>query len=132
MAPIFFEDDTLKMMQKHLDLSTQRQSLIASNISNIDTPGYKTVDLDFQKELKAAMEAQNARIEVTHPLHIAPSKEAVGTPIQVENLPMRNDLNNVSIDREMAVIASNHLMFSFVVDRIAGKFRTLKSVIEEK
>jgi flagellar basal-body rod protein FlgB len=44
---------------------------------------------------------------------------------------VRNDLNNVNIDREMAQLSSNALKFSMVAQMIAGKFKTLKSAIQE-
>jgi flagellar basal-body rod protein FlgB len=50
---------------------------------------------------------------------------------QVEGLTVRNDMNNVNIDREMAQVSTNALKFSMVAQLIAGKFRTLKSVIQE-
>jgi flagellar basal-body rod protein FlgB len=131
MAPVFFDDDSLRMMQRHLDLATQRQSLISANIANVDTPGYKTVDLNFEKELEAAIQGEAASLEITHPNHLPATtpSQGPGTPALVENLSMRNDLNNVSVDREMVLMAQNRLLFDFVAERIAGRIRTMKTVI---
>jgi flagellar basal-body rod protein FlgB len=44
---------------------------------------------------------------------------------------MRNDLNNVNVDREMAQVSTNALRFSMAAQLLGGKFRTLKSAITE-
>jgi len=68
-------------LEQYMDLLSTRQKLVASNIANADTPGYKTKDIDFQNEfLNAAAE-------------IAPHV------IEARDLAARNDGNNVSIDR---------------------------------
>src|SRR5437879_5361250 len=52
-------------IERYLDLLSARQKLVASNIANADTPGYKTRDLDFQSEYRSAIEtAQSRAIEV--------------------------------------------------------------------
>jgi flagellar basal-body rod protein FlgB len=45
----------LDFAQATLDLRSQRESLIAANIANADTPGYKAVDVDFSRDLQAAL-----------------------------------------------------------------------------
>ena len=49
----------------------------------------------------------------------------------MEGLTLRNDLNNVNIDREMSELSTNAMKFSAVSQMIAGKFRTLKAAITE-
>ena len=133
MDKVFFEDNGMHTMEKFLDLSVQRQSLISSNLANVDTPGYKTVDLDFESELKNAVGRQETPLKVTNNRHIPFSGAAAGTARvhQVDGLTIRNDLNNVSVDREMAELSTNALKFSMVAQLIGWKFRNLKSAIIE-
>ena len=133
MSKVFFEDNTMQVMQKFLDLSVQRQSLVSSNLANVDTPGYKTVDLNFEQELQSASGRQGNSIVVTNNRHIAlPAHGIQAASInQVEGLTNRNDLNNVNVDREMAELSTNALKFSMVAQLLLGKFRTLKSAIQE-
>ena len=132
MSKVFFEDNGMRTMERFLDLAVQRQSLISSNVANVDTPGYKTVDLTFEQELKDATAAEGSRLEVTNNLHLPVGTETRSTSVkQVEGLVVRNDLNNVNVDREMAQLSTNAFRFSMVAQLIAGKFRTLKSVIQE-
>ena len=121
-----------------MDLAVRRQKLISSNLSNVDTPGYKTVDIDFEQELQSQMTGstgQGISMAVTDTRHLTTSNGAQGGPPaqarEVEGLTLRNDLNNVSIDREMSELSTNAMKFSAVSQMIAGKFRTLKSAITE-
>jgi flagellar basal-body rod protein FlgB len=135
MPKVFFEDSSMNTMERFMDLAARRQTLIAGNIANVDTPGYRTVDINFEQELETAVEAEGLSMTVTNSRHI-PRKvdiqgQAQGTAQEVKGLTLRNDLNNVSIDREMAEMSTNALKFSTVAQLIAGKFRTLKSAILE-
>jgi flagellar basal-body rod protein FlgB len=134
----FFEDAGMVRMERFMDLAVRRQKLIASNLSNVDTPGYKTVDIDFEQELQSQMTGsagQGISMAVTDTRHLpASSGSQGGLPAQareVEGLTLRNDLNNVNIDREMSELSTNAMKFSAVSQMIAGKFRTLKSAITE-
>ena len=133
MNKVFFEDNGMQVMQKFLDLSVQRQSLISGNLANVDTPGYKTVDLQFEQELQSAVGRQEDALTVTSSRHIPlpANGSQPGSIRQVEGLTIRNDLNNVNVDREMAELSTNALKFSMVAQLLAGKFRTLKSAILE-
>ena len=77
----------LVLIEKFLDLATVRQSLLVSNIANVDTPGYRTQDIDFHGELARALGQDPA----------APLLPMVR---QVPGLLSRPDGNNVSVDRE--------------------------------
>jgi flagellar basal-body rod protein FlgB len=133
MSKVFFEDNNMRTMEKFLDLAVQRQGLIASNVANLDTPGYKTVDLNFQEELQAATASSTLGSGVTNARHIplTPAGRPTGSAQQVQGLTMRNDLNNVNIDREMGALSSNAMRFSMVAQMLLGKFRTLKAAIQE-
>jgi len=132
MNQFFYEDSTMRLMERFLDLSVQRQALVSSNLANVDTPGYKTVDLNFERELNQALEGRGLSMMATDPHHIGNRQgHEIVSPNEVEGLPLRNDLNNVNIDREMAQLSTNALKFSMVAQLIAGKFRTLKNAINE-
>lgn len=88
--------DTLgRDLEQYLDLLSVRQKLTASNIANADTPGYKTRDIDFQTELATALREERS------------SPRA----FEVRGLAVRNDGNNVSIDREARSLAETALRF---------------------
>jgi flagellar basal-body rod protein FlgB len=135
MSRVFFEDPTVGNMERYLDGASRRQSLIASNLSNIDTPGFKTKDVNFEGELKSAMGTQGAMAQVTNDRHMPISLDSPrglpGSVKEVEGLTLRNDLNNVNIDREMARMSMNSMMFSAVAQLIQKKFNGIKTAIVE-
>ncbi|MBL8228701.1 MAG: flagellar biosynthesis protein FlgB [Bryobacterales bacterium] len=95
-----------------MDLLSLRQKLVASNIANIDTPGYKTRDIDFQFEFQTLLED---------------SKPNVIEP----DLPSKNDGNNVSMDREARLLAENAMRFQLASVMAREEFRKIKSAIQE-
>ncbi|MBZ5586337.1 MAG: flagellar basal body protein [Acidobacteriia bacterium] len=95
-----------------MDLLSARQKLVASNIANADTPGYHARDIDFQAELRSA----------------------AGEPpraIETEGLRVKNDGNNVSLDREARLLAENALRFQVASNLMRGQIRLVRSAIEE-
>jgi flagellar basal-body rod protein FlgB len=95
-----------------MDLLAVRQKLVASNIANAGTPGYKTRDVNFEQELRSASSS-------------LPGIE------EVEGLATKNDGNNVSIDRESRLLSENDLRFSVVSQLFKGQVKALKNAIEE-
>jgi len=99
-------------LEKYMDLLAARQKLVASNIANADTPGYHTQDIDFQTEFRNA---------IAGPLQA----------IDVQGLPMKNDGNNVSLDREARLLAENALRFQLATNLLRSQIQTVKSAIDE-
>lgn len=99
-------------LERYLDLLSTRQKLVASNIANADTPGYRTQDIDFQSEF------QNA---------------TAGTPniLEVAGLPVKNDGNNVSLDRESRLLAENALRFNVASSLLHSQISSLRAAIKE-
>ena len=106
-------DRVTTALERYMDLLSARQKLVASNIANADTPGYKTLDLNFQAEFQNQVEG-----------HKPAASEVAG-------LTVKNDGNNVSIDREARLLAENALRFSAASAMLRGHLRTLKTAIDE-
>ena len=100
-------------LEAYLDLLSVRQKLMATNIANADTPGYKTRDVDFQTEFQNLLQGGQAHVT------------------EVAGLKTNNDGNNVSLDREARMLAENALRFSAVSQLLRGQIRTMKSAIDE-
>ena len=97
-----------------MDLLAARQKLVASNIANADTPGYKTKDLDFQFEFMSLIRG--------------------GTPSvnEVAGIPSKNDGNNVSIDREARLLAENAIRFNLAANLMKTQLTLVREAIQEK
>ncbi len=128
-------DQTITTAARALNLRARRHELIIANLANADTPGYKAFDLEMEKAIAAqAGNGPKASLTKTHPNHIP-----VGTarddhlrPYLVRNEDpnnMRGDGNTVNMEREMAGLAENQLMYKASAQILAKKFQSLKSVI---
>ncbi len=100
-------------IERYMSLLSARQKLVASNIANADTPGYKTKDIDFQSELQNQLEALNP------------------TVVEVDGLKTKSDGNNVSMDREARLLAENALKFAIATNLARSELQTIRSAIEE-
>lgn len=108
----------MQALGRFLDLSVVRNSLITSNLANVDTPGYRTVDLNFRQELERA---QNG-----------PELTAL-TPVarRVQGLAERPDGNNVSLEREGLLLAENQLRFATAVQLLRSEFHRILTAVRE-
>ncbi len=89
-----------------------RQKVVASNIANADTPGYKTQDIDFQSEFQSAVNG------------LQPAKT------EVAGLRVKNDGNNVSLDRESRLLAENAMRFNIASNLLRSQLKTVRLAIE--
>jgi flagellar basal-body rod protein FlgB len=108
----------LHLLERFLDLAAQRQGLLSSNIANIDTPGYRTRDIDFHGELLRA--AQNQEDAPTEPF-----------VREVSGLIARPDGNNVSVDREGLLLSQVQLQFSAASQLVKDQFRLITIAIDK-
>jgi flagellar basal-body rod protein FlgB len=125
MKPTNFVDEPLlRQLERALDVMSQRQQLVASNIANVDTPRYRTVDIDFDRALSRALDASTDRTAARRTLdgHLTSDAHAAPPASQeVSGLPVRNDGNNVSLEREMMALRS-----------IRGKYRVATTVARKR
>jgi flagellar basal-body rod protein FlgB len=106
-------------LECYLDLASFRQTLISANLANLDTPGYRTVDVAFQSELAWASMADG---------FAAPLRPVVRP---VEGLIERPDGNNVSLDREGLLLAETQLQYKAATELIRAQFRRILGAIND-
>ena len=99
-------------LEQYMNVVSLRQKLVASNIANADTPGYKTQDLDFQSSFLAALDGG------------APQ------PTEVTGLVTKNDGNNVDLDREARLLAENAMRFSAASNLMRSQLNAVKEAIQ--
>jgi len=105
-------DPIAGQLERYMDLLSARQKLVASNIANADTPGYHTEDIDFQSEFQNAAGLAPRTIEVT-------------------GLAMKNDGNNVSLDRESRLLSENALRFQLASSLMRTEIQSVREAIKE-
>lgn len=115
---------TIDMLSTILDFQSKRHKVIASNIANIDTPGYRTKELVFKKQLENFI-GHRAEITMTKTDQRHLSKQ----PSHV--FEVINSEEEVKIDNEMVKLAENNFMYNLTVELMARKFRGLDNVLKE-
>jgi flagellar basal-body rod protein FlgB len=116
----------LRVLSGALDVGAFRQTLLSSNIANVDTPGYRTRDIDFRHTLASALEGGlNAGLGGASALPMAMAAHAV------KGLIERPDGNNVSADREGLLLADTQLRFTLSAQLVKAEFHKILSAIRE-
>jgi flagellar basal-body rod protein FlgB len=114
----------LSMLESYLKLATSREQAIAANMANVDTPGYRTRDIDFQGELKKAISGTQGKSEDG-------TTTAAVNPVvyEVQGLMERPDGNNVNLDREGLLMAQTQLQYQLGIQLVERHFhRTLSAI----
>ncbi len=127
---------TLDFNAEALKLRAERQKVIAGNIANADTPGYKAVDFDFARALSEATASQSAgatTLATSSSAHM-PSSRAFGTDgaarLQYRSVGQPSmDANTVDTDVEQARFAENTVRYEASLKFLNGQIRTLLSAI---
>lgn len=108
----------MHLLERYLDVSSMRQTLVTTNLANIDTPGYHARDVDFRGELTRTMRGMDT--SVTSPF-----------VMPVSGLVERPDGNNVSADRESLLLAEVQLQYKAATGILRAQFAQLSTAIRE-
>ncbi|MGA2881789.1 MAG: flagellar basal body protein [Bryobacteraceae bacterium] len=106
-------DRVTNQLEHYMDLLSIRQNLVVSNLANIDTPGYKSKDIDFQFEFLSLAQGQSPNV--------------ADTP----GLVVKSDGNNVSLDREARLLSENALRFNVASNLMKAQLKIVESAIKE-
>jgi flagellar basal-body rod protein FlgB len=110
--------------------AVQRQSVAAGNLANLDTPGYRTKEVEFTEELDGRLGA--TQIAVTNPRHLGATGGAdPQNTVESKGLPLRRDGNNVQLDRELLSLSQATADFSAAETVLAAKFRLVRYAIND-
>jgi len=106
-------------LERSLDRTTMRQGLIANNIANVNTPGYKRKDVDFGIELNKAMGDSGAQL--------------MGNDAEIKTTygSNRRDGNSVDLEGEVVHMAETENRYRLLSEMTTRYFNGLKSVIRE-
>mgnify|MGYP001550554805 CR=1 FL=1 len=126
--------DSLNFQTQAMVLRSERQRLIASNIANADTPGYKARDMNFAQALREATggAAVGGRMETTSTRHLQPVAGARSDAQLKYALPGQTNLDNntVDMDRERASFADNTIKYEATLRFINGSVRNMLDAIK--
>ena len=86
--------------------------MVVSNIANADTPGYKTRDIDFQAEFQSAVSRGSPQ------------------PFEVGGLQVKNDGNNVNLDREARLLVENDMRFNLASNLLRSEVQAIRAALQ--
>lgn len=131
---------THDVLRRTLDLRQQRHAVLASNIANVETPGFVAKDLSFEEALRAAVAPAPPPSPLwrTHEQHLPTPevplpavRDVQGRVVVSQSDDIGRDLNTVSIDHEMAKLTTNSFHYNASADLLSRSFDKLRRAISE-
>jgi flagellar basal-body rod protein FlgB len=136
MVPELFGSTTIPALGEVLNFAQARHTVLAGNVANVNTPGYRLRDLsatEFQQRLKEAIAESRAAAE---PLSPGLASGEPGDPLRqvrasLENLVYHDD-TNIDLEKQVAEMTKNNLLHNFALTVITDQFQLLQTAISER
>jgi len=142
-------DRSLAILDLALDGLAHREQAVATNLSNVDTPGYQPVSVNFEDTLQGLIAqssgssggapsgspAADVALRTTDVRHFASPDGTVptrGGTVDTFSGSLRNDGNAVDLESEMTALAETQLKFGAVSRLVTGKVEMLRTVITDR
>jgi flagellar basal-body rod protein FlgB len=123
-------DKLMGFHHKALQIRTDRMEVLAGNLANANTPGYKARDIDFQKAMKSAQQSSGNNLIRTHDNHIKGSMQSSGElKFRIPNQPDTGDGNTVDVQIERNTFLDNGLRYQAGMEFLNGKIKGMKKAL---
>lgn len=124
--------DYTNILDKAADASWMRENVITNNIANIDTPGYKRQDVDFESVLQKALgkTKYSSLDKKVRELNQDLGKLTTTSYTDAANYSYRLDRNNVDENTENAELASESLRYQLLTAAITNNFSRMQTVLK--
>jgi flagellar basal-body rod protein FlgB len=124
-------DKVFGIHEQALRLRARRAEVLAANLANADTPGYKARDFDFREILRGQLPPQ-VQLVATRPGHIVPPRDALPSSVLQYRVPQQPSLdgNTVEVEREQVEYSANAVQYQASLRFLDGTIRTLKTAIK--
>ncbi|MEW5898684.1 MAG: flagellar basal body rod protein FlgB [Bacillota bacterium] len=122
----------LQVLEKQLDAAALTQKVVANNLANVNTPGFKKSSVRFLDELKKALDSRALPLLTTHPRHLpstVPLTQVAPIVVKEEETTMGYNQNNVDVEQEMVNLAANTLAYQAATRAIGDRLALLGYVI---
>lgn len=130
-------DAALRFQQEALSLRNERQSVIAANIANADTPGFKARDFDFASRLSESVErgkrADGVTLSTTSSRHLPGQGVTMTKEELAYRIPMQSSIdgNTVEMDTERVAFADNTVRYEMGLTVMSGKIKSMLTAIQQ-
>lgn len=124
-------DDAFGIHEQALQLRARRSEVLAANLANADTPGYKARDFEFGRVLRQETALRTVRLVSTHPHHLQATPGALAPPLQYR-VPQQPSLdgNTVEAESEHSRFSANALQYQASLRFLENRIQGLKSAIK--
>ena len=128
-----FQETTIPVLQEVIGFAQARHNVLAGNIANLDTPGYKVRDLsveDFQKRLQEAIQQRHEPDMPRSPGEIGPDQRPRLAEV-AKNAPtiLYHDQSNVGLEHQVTEMAKNHMQHNLALSILNSQFRLLTAAV---
>ncbi len=124
---------TVALLSHALDYRSAKHSVITGNLANVDTPGYRPQELTFDQELRRAVDKDGLSMQKTDEKHFPRSVDLFNGKgshtLESKELEL-GETNQLNIDKEMAKMVQNNLLYEASAKLLAKKFEAMRLVIE--
>jgi flagellar basal-body rod protein FlgB len=136
LGDMLFEKTNLPVVTRSMDASMLRNRVIANNIANVNTPGYKRVEVSFEEELRHALDRTRLNGAKTASNHMDFGRKNLSEVHAEAHHPydptLPSGVNNVDIDMEMAKLAETQISYNYAVKFGQGIFKKMNAAIQGK
>ena len=131
---------TVDLIHRSMDVSMLRRGVIANNIANSEVPNFKRTQVNFESELKKALESERQRpaLEMTRtdPRHVSNWEPRDYRDVQPRRVvdflsTSHNNGNNVDMDQELMLALQNQMLYSLLAQSAAFEFSQVNSAIRQ-
>lgn len=120
----------INVLSKAADASWLRNETIVNNLANVDTPGYKRKDVDFESVLKQELGNNKYGVLDNRIANADLSNLNAKAFVDHSNYSYREDKNNVDVDTENVELASEKIRYTAIADSMTYEFKRLEAVIK--
>jgi len=143
MLSSLFDSSTIPVLEQVVNFTQARHGVLAGNIANLDTPGYKTRDIspeEFQNRLKEAVEARSqANLSPTYEINArlagrntATGHDGMDQVREATKSILFHDNSDVGIEQQVAEITKNQALHNLALSIMTAQFRLLRVAITER
>lgn len=112
-----------------MQVSSTRGQLISTNIANVNTDNYKAKRVEFETNLKEAMDKTSMQLQKTHPNHVSGIGQELGPRVTEQTeTSIKENGNNVDIDVEMVDQATNGFYYQALIAQMNGRLKMMNHV----
>ena len=143
MLSSMFDSSTVPVLEQVVNFTQARHGVLAGNIANLDTPGYKTRDLspdEFQNRLQEAVKARREKaLSPTYEINARLGGVDTGSGLDgmdkvresIKSI-LYHDNSDVSIEQQVAEISKNHALHNLALNLMTSQFRLMRAAINER